>query len=66
MSDLELWTGAELAEFFKCSPRHAVERIAAHPSFPSRVKLASDGIRPQPRYWAHEVKRWAYGREIAA
>ena len=51
----QLWCSADVAEYLRCSMRHATERIVCLPSFPPAVRI--NGGRP---LWeAREVMEWA-------
>lgn len=60
--EVELWDGAQMADYLKVSKRQVLERYAAHPCFPRAIKLPSPtGERAQRRWKAIEVIAWAEG-----
>lgn len=62
----DVWTSQQIADYLKCSPRHAIERYACLPDFPRAIRLPSAGGRSRPRWYADEVIAWVEKYQVAA
>jgi hypothetical protein len=58
--EIDLWSGDELAAYFKRDRRSVMEKIVCLPSFPRAIRLPSAiGGKGQPLWKAREVIEWA-------
>lgn len=56
---VELWNSDDCANFFRCSQRHFMERIAPVPTFPQRRYIPTVSGRAGPYWVAKDVMFYA-------
>lgn len=55
----DLWDSETVANFFKVTPKHVLQRYAPLPDFPQPIRLPSERRSGQPLWKAVEIIAWA-------
>lgn len=56
---MTLWNSDDCAEFFRCTQRQFVERVAPQVGFPARQHYPTITGRSRPLWDAEAVQEWA-------
>lgn len=55
---VQLWNSDDCAEWFRCTQRHFMEKIAPQPGFPTRFSYPTVSGRSRPVWDAESVRQW--------